>query len=148
MLLPEKPEELCTGFCPAIENGGFVALEELPFDLSAMALETLPTAALLITPTPVETVPAPMGVDFLAPLAPPSGADRGAVGAPEAPLPLEVKRTLLEPLDPEARTPLGLTFCLTTATISAADNPIGSGDPLEIGDDPATDKSPVPDSLC
>ncbi len=148
MLFPEKPEELCTGFCPAIEKGGFVVLDELPFDLSMLDLLTLPTDALLITPTPVETVPAPTGADFLAPLAPPSGADGGAVGPPVAPLPLEVKRTLLEPLVPEARTPLGLTFCLTTATISAADNPIGSGDPFEIGDDPATDKSPAPDSLC
>lgn len=145
MLFPEKPEELCTGFCPDIENGCFEGLEELPFDLSAFDLETLPTDALLITPTPVETVPAPTGVDFLAPLAPPSGADGGTVVAP---LPLEVKRTLLEPLDPEASTPLGLTFCLTTATISAADSPIGSGDPLEIGEDPVTDKSPDPDSLC
>ena len=72
---------------------------------------------------------------FLAPLAPTivveGGLGRCVEDVEEGPT-LDVSRTLPDPLDPDARLPLGLTFCLTTATISAADNPMGSGDPLAI----------------
>ena len=73
---------------------------------------------------------------FLAPLAPTIVVVDGGLGRcdedeEDGPT-LDVSRTLPEPLDPDARLPLGFTFCLTTATISAADSPMGSGDPLAI----------------
>ena len=70
---------------------------------------------------------------FLAPLAPTIVVVDGGLGRCDDDGPtLDVSRTLPEPLDPDARLPLGFTFCLTTATISAADSPMGSGDPLAI----------------
>jgi hypothetical protein len=107
---------------------------EAPLDFS-----TILFVALL-----VEIVPTPgvvgMVVDFFAPFVPAGTAecvdddDDEEEELDEAELELEVegadvKRTFPEPV--EFRFPLGLTFCLTAATISAADNPMGSGDPLD-----------------
>ena len=93
-------------------------------------------------------VPAPVTVtDFLVAAAAAGavcdGFEAGAEVDP-ATLVVELKRTLFPPLlegDAAAATwlPLDLTFCLTAATISAAESPMGSGDPFETGDDPSVD---------
>ena len=130
---PARPEAGFVGL-----NGGFVdPIEvEVSFDFSPITFEPLT----LIVPAPGTVT------GFLAPI----GADVGVGvgGVAEFPGTFdEVNRTLpaLGFEGPMAMLTPVLTFCFTAATISAADSPIGSGDPFGVADAAADASSVVSD---